>query len=137
MFDRKVYRLESFINNSFVETINELIKFVVSDYKEKIQKDSFSPDKCQIGDISGPNAGFDNPKYIYVTFNYMSNKSWTNAGGYEFCTFILNDDSKVIVRWSVSTSDKCETMNIKLLRYMKLKKINKCDKLSYIKLDLI
>jgi len=131
MFDRKVYKIKSYINSSFVDTINELIKFAIPDFKEKIQKDSFSPDECQIGDIGL--VGFNKPKYIYVTFNYMSNKSWSNTGGFEFCSFILKDDSKVIVRWDVTTSDKCETMNIKLLRYMKLKKINKCDKLSYIK----
>lgn len=131
MITSKTYKIEPFVENSFKKTVEELVECIVSKYNfiEKIENNTYSPELVRVSDSITRN--FHKPEYIFVTFNFCSEKSWTNNGGHEFCSFILEDKSKILVRWSVSTDGKYYNLDKKLLRHFKLKKINNSDILSY------
>lgn len=67
---------------------------------------------------------YHKPEYIYATFNFCSEKGWTNHGGHRFCECILKDKSKILVNWDVNTkSVKIKEFSMKIIRKLKLKQI--------------
>lgn len=121
-----VYKIPSFINNSFEETLKQFVNYLRQEYKiEKIifTNSKISPDKCQIGD--GINA-FKKPEYIFASLTSMSEHGWTNKGGYEYCTFKLKDKSNIFVRWNLSAEiDNYKELDIKFIRKIKLQNLKK------------
>jgi hypothetical protein len=81
MIRSEVYRIEALINDSFEDTIKELIQYLLPDIK-KIKYSKMSPDSIKVGGI-GYNANFTKPDYLYITFNFLSKESWTNSGGHK------------------------------------------------------
>lgn len=101
MIKSKLYKLYPLINNSFEKTLNVFVFYISQKYdiKETEYHNSCSPDKTTVGyNLSNMKP----PEYITVTVNFMSNNSWTNKGGVQFCTLKINSKNKeeISIRWN-------------------------------------
>lgn len=124
---REVYKISPIINNSFDKTSKVLVDFILSDFdvEEISYAKSLLPDGAQIGSIL---SDMHKPEYIYITFNYLSETSWTNYGGHQYCECILKNKSKILINWDISSSDHynidIDSKLPSISRKMKLKKLN-------------
>mgnify|MGYP001766530921 CR=1 FL=1 len=118
---KEVYKIQSFINNSFEETLKEFVIYIKQKYdiEDVISTTSrISPDSCMVGSGQSP---FHKPENIFVTLTFMS--GWTNSGGFEFCTCKLQDNTNIYIRWDTSGKEDKE-FDIKFIRKMKLQKLS-------------
>lgn len=124
MLDHKTYKISPFINNSFEETINFLVKSLLG-YEIKNAKKT-SPDGVMVSDKTNKTLDWKKPEHIYLTINYMSKTGWTNYGGAYYCE-LLEKDTKIIINWAVDNQkyNKYELINIKTIRKLKLKEVEK------------
>lgn len=136
MLTSKYYKITP-KNNSYVQALDLLMVFIRSEYDvDQIIDDhsgEISPDGCFFIDVHHNHI---KPKVMYITLNVMSDGSWTNAGGHEYCTLFLLDKSKITIRWSTSEYNhytfskgtlsyvKYELFDDKKIRKLKLKKLN-------------
>lgn len=121
MPEYKTYKISPFINDSFEETFNFIIKSLFG-YNVK----NISPDAVSEYD-SYDSLKWFKPKYIYLTVNYMNKTSWTNYGGFYYCE-LLKKDTKILINWSVNPpNEDYELLDIKVLRKIKLNKISKSN----------
>ena len=122
-----VYKIEPLLENSFSKTAKELISSLLSEFKiSKVEYCvGFDMDKTKV--YSSLNySNLCKPDYLFLTFNFMSHECWTNNGGHEFCKCLLEDQSKILINWSISTKAReIHEIDIKTLRKIKLKTIEK------------
>lgn len=99
----------------FLKTQYDVDKFIKSDSR-------CLPDGIKVG--HPPYDPWHKPKKVFVTLNFCSEKSWTNEGGYDYCEFKLKDKSKILVRWDIRTDREFEEFDPKIIRKLKLDKLN-------------
>lgn len=126
MFNTEVYKIDSFLNQSYELLFDQFVHYIKSKYnvKEIIKsKESFSPDNVKVG--NPPYEPFHRPDALYIQLNFVSKKSWTNDGGHSYCTFVLCDDSSILMNWDTHNNKKqyMKELDIKFFRKLKLNKL--------------
>ena len=131
MITSKIYKLQPYINNSFDETLNVFIDFIISEFEvtESNFSNSIIIDNTKIGDLYSV---MKKPNYIYITICFCTNGSWSNSGGLEYCNFNTESNMKIYVRWDTSKrigvfnkNKECEEINNNFFRKIKLEKLNR------------
>lgn len=125
--NKKIYKLYS-TNNSFDAALRILCNNIYLEYNalEIIFTSHCNIDNTRVGyNLSN----MVKPDYLYVRVNFLhKGHFWTNSGGIEFCKMILKDDHEISVRWDTGKhwigNDKPEIFDVKLIRKLKLEKLN-------------
>lgn len=125
----QLYYFKPFINNSFVNTLDNFIEYIVDKYDvaNVVYKDGqISPDKVKVG---GLNAVFINPKELYVKVHFTNDSFKLVSGhGHEYCTCYLNEREQINIHWEAIYRgyDDAIEFTKAMSRKVKLKKLNEC-----------
>lgn len=98
--ERILYKFKPFINNSFSDTFEAIIKYLKSKYNPiniKYYDNKISPDGYQEGDLLG---NFGKPDYLLARIIFTSNDVQLVSGhGQRYCILYLKDNQKISIFW--------------------------------------